>query len=237
MSTAEIVIIVLVTAVGATVQGSTGVGLALVAGPVLVSIDGGFAPGPLLLAGQLIGIRHIVAERQHADRSAFRHCLWGLPVGLFVGLAVLVTVSDRMLAILVGSMTAIAALALLGGLRVTRTRTVEVAAGAACTFASVTAGLPGPPLVIAFADMPPATMRSTTSTFVFAVATTGFVGLLITGNFGTDELRLLGWLLPGLLIGLGSARFVRPLIDRNWFRPTVLTIALLGGLALIARQL
>lgn len=237
MTTTEIAVIVIASAMGAVVQGSTGVGLALIAGPLLVSIDGGFAPGPLLVAGQIISLRHILAERQQSDRAAFIHCLWGLPLGLIGGLVVLQAVSDRTLAILVGSMTALAAVALLAGLDVARTRTIDVAAGAACTFASVTAGLPGPPLAITFSDMKPATMRSTTAMFVLAVAISGFVGLVLTGNFGRHEVNLLGWLLPGILLGLVGARWVRPLVDRRWFRPAVLTIALLGGLALVTRQL
>lgn len=236
MTTFQIVVIIMATATGAVVQGSTGVGLALIAGPLLVSIDGGFAPGPLLLAGQLIGLRHIVAEREDTDRAAMVHGLWGLPVGLAGGLIVLAVVSDRALAILVGSMTMVAAAALLAGMHVARSRPTDVATGMVCTFASVTAGLPGPPLAIAFSDMKPSTMRSTASMLVLAIATTGFVGLLVTGNFGAHELRLLGWLLPGIAIGLIGARWVRPLVDRNWFRPTILTIALLGGFGLVVRQ-
>jgi uncharacterized membrane protein YfcA len=236
LSTLQIVVIVVVTAVGATVQGSIGVGLALIAGPALVAVDGGFAPGPLLLAGQMIGMRHVLAEWRCADRAAFKHCLWGLPTGLAGGLLLLVAVSDRTMAIIVGAITALAAAALLAGASVARNRRVEMAGGAACTFASVTAGLPGPPLVITFSDMAPPTMRSTSSMFVTAVSATGFIGLVATGNFGNRELQLLGWLVPGVAAGMVAARWVRPLLDRHWFRPTILTVALLGGLALVARQ-
>ena len=165
MSTTEIIIIVAATAVGAVVQGSTGLGLAMVAGPLLVSVDSGFAPGPILVAAQVIGIRHILAEGKESDREVLTRAFFGLPFGLFGGLAVLVAVSDRTLAILVGSMTAVAAAALLSGIEIRPGKAADVTAGAACTFASVTAGLPGPALAIGFAGMRPATMRSTASKF------------------------------------------------------------------------
>ncbi len=237
MSTTQIVIIIAFTTVGAMIQGSTGIGFTLVAGPALVALDPAFAPGPFLIVAQLISIRHIVAEFDEVDRRAVRHAFFGLPVGLGVGLLTLAAMSGSNLALLVGGLTAVSCAVLLAGLHPRRTRTTEIVGGGACTFAAVTAGLPGPPLIVTYHDMTPPALRATVSSFVVAVATLGFASLLITGNFGWHELTLTGWLLPGVGIGLVSARFVRPIIDRHWFRPGVLTIALLGGVALVIGQL
>ena len=85
--------------------------------------------------------------------------------------------------------------------------------------------------------MEPATMRGTTSAFVMTQALIGFVAIVATDNFGTDELELTGWLIPGVLLGLFAARYVRNYVDRSWFRPAVLTMALVGGVALVIRHL
>jgi len=63
------------------------------------------------------------------------------------------------------------------------------------------------------------------------------VAIVATDNFGTDELELTGWLVPGVVIGLFAARYVRAYVDRSWFRPAVLTMAFVGGVALVARHL
>lgn len=236
MTTTQLIIVLGFTTVGATIQGSTGIGFTLIAGPALVAVDPGFIPGPLLVVAQAVSIRHIVVEHDMADRGALRHALVGLPFGLVGGLVVLELVSDTTLALLVGALTALSSVMLLAGLHPTRTSRTELAGGVACTFAAVTAGLPGPPLIVAFNDMKPAAMRATTSMFVLVVGTVGFAGLLITSNFGRHELELLAWLVPGVALGLVSARWVRPVIDRRWFRPAVLVVALLGGLALIVGQ-
>ena len=207
------------------------------AGPALVAIDPGFAPGPLIVAGQIVGLRHFIVEREHTDRRAVRHCALGLPFGLAAGLAVLTAISDEMLGILIGSLTAAAAISLLCGLRIRRTPSVEVATGLVTAFTSITAALPGPPLVLAFSDMKPATLRGTFATFVLMVAATGLIGLVVTGEFGRHELELTGWLVPGVILGLAASRFVRPHVDRSWFRPAVLIVALAGAIALILRQL
>lgn len=190
-----------------------------------------------MVIGQIVGLRHAIVERRHTDRRAVRHCVLGLPFGLAAGLAVLTAISDKMLGLLIGSLTAAAAISLLCGLRIRRTPSVEVATGFATAFASVTAALPGPPLVLTFSDMKPATLRGTFATFVLMVAAAGLIGLVVTDEFGRHELELTAWLVPGVVLGLTAARFVRPYVDRSWFRPAVLIVALAGGIALILRQL
>ena len=233
----EIIVIICFSTAGAVVHGSLGLGAALVAGPALVVIDPGFAPGPLIVIGQIVGFRHAFVERQHTDRQAVRHLVVGLPFGLAAGLAVLSAMSDKMLGILIGSLAAAAAISLLCGLRIRRTSSVEMATGFATAFTSITAGLPGPPLVLTFSEMKPATLGGTFATFVLMVAAAGLIGLVVTGEFGRHELELTGWLAPGVVLGLAIARFVRPYVDRSWFRPAVLIVALAGGIALILRQL
>lgn len=190
----------------------------------------------MIVASQLVSARHVVVESDALDRSAMRNLLYGLPFGLVAGIATLEMMSDRMLAILVGGLAAFAAIVLLAGVQLTRTQNTDVIGGAMCAFASVTAALPGPPLVLCLNNLRPAAMRATVSAYVMAVAAIGFVSLLLTGNFGAHELRLTLWLIPGIIGGLVVARWVRPYLERSWFRPLVLVMALAGGLLLVIRQ-
>jgi len=222
---------------GAIVHGSVGIGLGLVATPALISIDPAFAPGPLLLAAQVIGARHVLAEYSKADIQAWKRGLYGLPFGVAGALIVLAMLSDKMLAMLVGSLTAMAAAMLLLGWDLSRTPKAESTAGAVCAFAALTAAMPGPPLVCVYSDMKPSMMRPTAALLILSVAVVGFFSLLVSGNFGSHEFELLLWLMPGVIMGLIASRWVRPFLDKPWFRPLVLVIALIGGLALVGRQL
>ncbi len=232
----EIVLAIAAVAGGAIVQGSVGVGLSLVAAPALVAIDPTFIPGPLLIVGQVIGIRHIIVEGSHIDWRAIRHALWGLPVGLVAGVAVFELVPEAVRTVLIGALTAAAALVLLAGFRLRQTRRTEIGGGLTCSFAAMAAALPGAPLAICFSEMSPPTLRSTSSAYIAVVGGVGIGLLAARGNFGLYELKLVGYLLPGMLIGLGVSRWVRPLLDRSWFRPAVLLVALAGGLALVIGQ-
>lgn len=237
MSLWQIAIVVVLSALGSIVHGSIGIGLGLVAAPALVAIDPAFAPGPLLVAGQLVGARHILVERTSADIPAFRRGMYGVPLGVVGALLVLELMSRQTMSILVGSLTALAAFMLLTGFNLTRTPRAETAAGAMCAFASLTAALPGPPLVCVYSDMKPNTLRPTAALLIFSVASIGFVTLLLTGNWGSHEFELLALLMPGVILGLIASRWVRPRIDKPWFRPLVLVVAMIGGIALAARQL
>lgn len=236
MEIGSIAAVILLSFLGATVQGSIGIGYALVAGAGLVAVNPAFVPGPLLLIGVIVGSRHVVAERAHLDRAAWKRCLIGLPFGLLGGLIVLQSMSDRTLGIAVGTLTAIAAVCLLAGFSVQRTPSIEVVTGAATAFAAITAALPGPPFVVSFSDLSPSAMRATSASFIMVIVIIGFFSLLVTGNFAGEEFGLLAMLVPGTVGGLFASRFVRPYLDREWFRPTVLIVACLGGVVLAIRS-
>lgn len=237
LSAIELLIVVAIAAVGATVQGSAGIGLGLVASPVLLSIDPAFGPGPLLLGGLVIGARHIAVEWDDLDRPTLRRLLVGLPFGLIVGLAVLRVMAADTLSVMIGLLICVAALFLLSGLTIQRTNTNDVVTGAATAFTSIAAALPGPPLVIGLADLPPKSLRCTVSFFVMVVSVFAFVGLAAIGRFGTHEATLLGLMVPGLVIGVVASRWTRPLLDRHWFRPAILVLSLAGGAVLALNQL
>jgi len=236
MELSQLLLITVFVAFGAMTQGSLGIGLTLVAGPVVLAIEPAFAPAPLMVAGQVIGLRHVMVDFSHIDRGTFKRATIGMPLGLALGLVVLSLMSEKALSISIGLATAAAAAALLTGLRVTNTPRVDAMGGAGIAFCSVTAALPGPPAVIAFSSMVAATMRATVAAMIIVIAAASSVGLAFTGRFGRRELELLAILMPGVLLGLVAARYVRPHIDRQWFRPAVLVFALIGGLALAARS-
>ena len=237
MNPGQFILVTLFSMLGATAQGSIGIGYGMVAGAGLVAIDPSFVPGPLLIIGVIISVRHAVVEREHLDRGIWLRAMVGLPVGLFSGLAVLNAMSDRALGLAVGAAIAVASVALLLGLSVRRNPVMDVLAGGATAFAAVTASLPGPPLVVALNDLRPGAMRATTSAFLLVLTVVSFISLSATGNFQSEEYELLAFLVPGTILGLFASRYVRPYLEAAWFRPLILCIAGIGGVALILRNL
>ncbi len=237
LSLVDVAMIGAVTMLGSVVHGSTGIGLGLVAGPVLLSIEPAFVPGPILASSTIIGCRHLLVERHHVDPSTLRRLLLGLPIGVAAAILVLTAVDERLLAIGVGGLVIVAALALLAGLEAPSSSRYEVAGGAAASFGAMTAALPGPPLAMALHDTPGPVMRPTIAATSLVLIAASVASLAVVGRFGGDELRLLALLIPFVLCGLVVARLVRPWLDQAFLRPAVLSVALAGGLALLLRSL
>ena len=233
----EIAVIVAFTSAGATVHASVGLGVALVAGPALLVVDPAFLPGPMIVATMLLTVRHLVAEGGEADLGVVRRASLGVPAGLVLGFGVVAFADESMMRIVVGAVIVIASGLLLAGAQLRRSPRTDVVGGGAFSFSLLAAGIPGPAAAIAFNDLKPSCYRGTIGYLGIPVSLLS-LGLLVTaGEFGSHELELTAWVLPGIGIGLVAARFVRPHLDRAWFRPAVLWVALLGGAAVVVRQL
>lgn len=237
MTGQEIVIVAAVVAIGAMVHGSTGIGLGLIAGPVLLWIEPAYVPGPLMLVSIVIGLRHLLVERQNIDRAIFGRLLLGMPIGVALAIVLLTTLDERSMALGVGALVVLVVAAILLGVELPRSGRYEVFGGAASAFGAVAAAVPGPQLVMTLHDLPGPEMRPTiaATTAISALTTAG--SLALVGRFGVDELLLWAGLLPPVGVGLFLARYVRPWLDRAMFRPVILSIAMAGGLALIVRSL
>lgn len=237
LSPEDLLLVTAIGLIGAVIAGSAGIGLGLVASPVLLSIDPDFAPGPMLVGAMAISLRHVIVEFDEMDQGAIRRALVGLPFGLVAALSILRIMEPSTLSFGIGLFICAASAVLLFGVQVPRSPVTDALSGAACAFTSAAAALPGPPLVIGFHDLGPRCLRCTVSVFILVVGTVSLIGFFAIGRFGGREVELATALLPGVLTGLALSRFTRPYLDRSWFRPAVLVLAFIGGAALAIRQL
>lgn len=219
------------------VQGATGIGLAVVAAPTLIALEPAFVPGPLLMAGLFISVRHLVFEWRYLDRTVLWRCLAGLPFGVVLAIALLRSLTTEALMLSVGVLIVLAAAALLAGFKPERSRVTDTVTGAVATFTSITASLPGPPLIIGFHDLEPKSLRPTVSAYIMVVCFTALISLSAVGRFGRHEVELLGLLAPGTIAGVVISRWVRPWLDGRFFHTAVLLVALVSGLLLVLTRL
>lgn len=233
----QLLLVALVTWVGATVQGTTGIGFSLLAGPGLIAVDPAFAPGPMVVAGTAISARHVLRERDHLDRGAARRILTGAPLGIAGSLALVTAIDVVALRVVIGVMVIAACVVLLAGFRPPRTPGSEFLGGAATAFSSLTAALPGPPLAITLHDAPPAPARATIGVVSGSINVAVIVSLVAIGRFGAAEMARAAILLPIVGAGLATAAALRPRVDGPRFVPVVLVLAATGGASLVATNL
>ena len=102
MSVIALVLVTVLVAGAACVQGAAGFGMALLAAPLLTLVDRSFAPAPLVLA--VLPLSVLVAQRDwaHLDRRGLAWAIGGRLPGVVLGAVAAAALSEHTLALVLG---------------------------------------------------------------------------------------------------------------------------------------
>ena len=235
ISTAGLFISALVMFVAMTVQGSLGIGGALIAVPILVFLYPEFLPAPLIINGAVITLAVMIRERQNIDWSKMRLILVGALFGISCAGIVFGKVSSNTYAILIGVMVVIATAMCMRGWSIPISRKNSLAAGTLCGFMHATASLPGPPIMLLYRNEPAKIFRPTLAAYFFVTSIMSLVMLFYLGRLGNHEVQLGLAILPGSILGYAlSTAFIGHLQNRS-LNTFILVFAAAGGCLLILK--
>jgi uncharacterized protein len=217
------------------VQGSTGVGFALVVAPVL----GLGAPEmlPVAVLVLMLPLNIYVAWRERAALD-FRSGAWitaGRLAGTFGGLWVLVALSASHLNLLIGVSTIAAASVTLAMPAFQPSRAVYVAAGLVTGVTETATGIGGPPLALVYQHHPVAVMRSTIALCFLIGELISLAFLWHAGRIAAPQLVGAAQLLPALGAGALLSRLVHHRIDARALRVFVMSFSIVSGAVLLLR--
>ncbi|MGW8742269.1 sulfite exporter TauE/SafE family protein [Streptomyces sp. NPDC055794] len=233
MSWPSLAALAVTVAVAAFVQGSSGLGFALVVAPVA----GFLAPGlvPVFVLAAMIPLNLYVAWRERASLD-LRGAGWITGARLAAtpaGLALLWLIPERSLGVFVGAATVLAAVVSLAAPVFTPGRAAYLGAGAVTGLTETATGVGGPPLALVYQHRSPAELRSTVAA-CFLVGEVASLALLFAT--GKAEPSQLGWAvaaLPAIALGAGLSRLVHHRLDARRMRLFVLVFALVSGVVLL----
>ncbi len=237
MTPLELIGAAAIVTVGAILQGSVGFGLAMLAAPLLVLIDPGFVPAPLLTAGLALALLVARREWQAIDFGNVGWVLVGRVPGTILGALVLMVSPERTTNILVGVIVLLAVVVIGSGWNLPRTRPVLIGAGTLSGFTGTTTSIGGPALATVYHDADGAMLRATMSCIFIAGLVITLTALAIVGRFGRSELHLAACIVPGAIVGYAVSSRVAPMLDRGYTRGAVLSLSALAGLSVIVRAL
>lgn len=219
--------------VGATVQASIGIGLGMIASPVLALADPAFIPAAIMLAVLPLTFAIAWVDRQHVEKRDVGLALIGRVPGTIAGALLVAALSDQVLAVMVAASVLLAVVASITGRLFQPTDRALMTAGLASGFAGTTTGVGGPPMALTYQNSDPATMRATISAF-FSIGSLLSVGALaLAGEIGARQLQLTALILPGVGLGVVTARRVKHRLQPDVIRPAVLVICTITALALV----
>jgi len=222
---------------GATVQASIGIGVGMIASPVLAFVDPDFIPAAILIC--ILPMTFTVAwvDRSHIERRGVGIALIGRVPGIVVGAYVAASLSDTVLAVLVAASVLFAVIVSLSAKRFRPDDRSLMLAGMASGFTGTTTGVGGPPMALTYQHSDAATMRSTMSAY-FSIGSLLSIGALaVAGAIGTRQWQLAAMLLPAVGLGVATSRRYQDRLDPATIRPAVLVICTIASLALLIEAL
>lgn len=227
----------LITVGGAVVQGTVGLGFAMVTIPILALIDPVLVPVPQLFAAVPLTLLMAWKERSDMDLHGVGWLLAGRVPGAIIGVVLLAIATDRTLEIFIGTVVLLAVAVIATGFHVKRNAATKFAAGVASGTTGLVASIGGPPIALIYTSDEAATIRSTLAA-IFTIGLTITITMrFATGNVTTEDLRISALLAPATVVGWALAQPLQERIPRHMVRTSILVISALGATALLARAI
>ena len=227
----------IISALGATLQGSLGLGLGFVAVPLLAIIDPQFLPGPLIMAALVLTILLAFREHESIQVKGIAWVITGRLIGTLIGIQILVLVPKDYLSMTFAIMVILGVLISLSGIRIKRSSGSLLGSGTLSGLMATTAAIGGPPLAMIYQYLRGPELRGTLSSIFVFGAIISLIALSTVGYFGLLELKLSVILLPGIFTGYYFSKFTARLLDKGFIRPAILIFSLLSGIILIIKSI
>jgi uncharacterized protein len=227
----------LAVVLGGLVQSGVGLGLGLIASPVVTLLDPALMPGSLLVAGSVLPLLILAREARHADWPGVSWALAGRVAGTAAGIWVIVVIPLRALGLLVGgAVLAVVAVTSLGA-QLPRNRWTLLTAGVVSGATGTATSIGGPPVALLYQREHGPQVRATMSAFLSVGNSLAVAALAATGHLpGRDLLAGLAFLVCAAAGLLAAAPF-RRYLDSGRIRAAVLLAAAGSAAVLIAHSL
>lgn len=237
MSLLSWVVAVVVTLVGALVQGTVGLGFAVVSVPILSLVDPRLAPVPqLLLAAPLAGAT-AWRERGEIDLGGVGWILAGRVPGVLLGLALLAVATQRVLDASIAVFVLIGVGILASGVHIERTVGARFGAGVLSGSMGLVASIGGPPLALLYSREEGPTIRSSlAAVFTIGLGIT-IVARVVTGHIVGDDVVVSIVLLPPLLAGFALSGAVKDRVTAPTLRRAILVVSAVAAVGLLVRAI
>ncbi len=222
-------LIALAVAAGGLLQGSIGVGFALVLSPVLALLAPSLLPGCVLIL--MLPLNAYVAwrERRAIDRLGATWITVGRFFGGVGGLALLMVLRGDALRLFVGVATIVTAFGSMLSGAFTLGRPVLIGAGVITGITETSTGIGGPPMALVYQHQPGAVLRATLAV-CFLVGEVLSLGMLaVSGRLSLEQIDSALWLMPALALGGLLSRWLHGRVDGRPMRLAMLAFAVVSG--------
>lgn len=225
----------LITFCAVLVQSSIGIGLALVAAPLLFLLDPRFVPGPILLTGFFLSCMMVIRDRQSLQYKRVLPAVLGRIPGSFIAAGILLLLPLAWLQVIFGATLLVAVALCIRTIKIRLTKVTLAIAGFVSGVLGTATSIGGPPIAIVYAAEPPASARSEIAFYFLFSTPISIAVLVVTGYMTSADCMLALHMLPGALIGFLASRYVEPYLEGSRFRNIILSISAASALLLFIK--
>lgn len=222
---------------GAAVQGSVGLGLGLVAAPVVSLLEPSLMPGSMLIATALLPVLTLAGEWRHIDYRGVSWALAGRLVGTVGGVWVVAALAPKALGLVVGVMVIIAVILTASAIRVRSTPRTLSAAGLVSGVTGTATSIGGPPIALVYQHDPGPRVRASLAAYFVVGVGFSLGGLALGGQLPREQVTAGLVLIPFVVVGFALAQPLRRLVDGHRLRAALLTVVTISGIVLITQSL
>lgn len=231
-----VVLIGLVVVLGAYVQAVVGLGLGLLAAPVVALVEPSLVPVLTLWLALLISGLNLLDEHEHVD---WRSTAWSLPArvpGTVVGAWLVAEFTEEQIGVVLAVMVLIAVALSVHTLDVPLNPATLTTAGFVAGATGTATSVGGPPIALLYQHGDPKVVRATMSVFFFVGVILSLGGLALSGSLGREPSLLALGMAPGVLLGYVVGRRTRGRVDQEVFRRGVLVVCTVSAVILLVRS-
>ena len=230
VSVAEALTAIAIIIAGSAMQAATGLGVGLLAAPLLFLINPLFVPAPSIMSSLSLTVPMAIRGRQHIDRDLLWPVLAGLPPGAVLAGILMAQMDGPVYRIAFGALLLVAVIMSAAGWRPTRNPAVYFLVSALSAVVGTVAAVGGAVLALLYQDHGGPAVRATLALLYTVAISIMVVVLAAVGRVGPDELIVTAMLVPAWLIGFRVAKPLAAYLDGGRTRSAILLIS--GGSAL-----
>lgn len=230
-------VLALAVTAGALVQGSIGLGLALVAAPVAMLVEPSLMPGLLVCLASVYPVLTLIREWRDADWRGLGWAFAGRLPATVLGAWIVSVASVRVMGVLVGVMVLVTVVLTVRLVRLPLRPWTLAGAGAVGGITGTATAIGGPPLALVYQHEPGPRVRATLAVFFMGGGLLSLAALAAVGELRAQQVTTALVLAPCLGVGFALAVLVQRRVDAGRTRVAVLTVCALSALTLLARSL
>ena len=222
---------------GAIVQSSVGLGVGLVATPIVTMLFPSLMPGAILVVSLALPLATLAQEVRHAQLRGLGWAFGGRLAGSPLGVLLVAAVPRHVLGVLIGVVVLAALAATAWSRELPRNRRTLAAAGLVSGATGTASGIGGPPLALLYQRENGPRVRATLALFFIGGSLLSLCSLAIAGHLPAEQLTAGLTLVPFVFAGFVAAGPLRRYLDAGRLRLALLIVVGASATTLIIRNL